>query len=632
MPRPAAGRAARGPLVGILSAAFVLRIAYWFFSQKSPFYEPLLLDPAYYEGWAARILRGDFVGEGVFYGLPLYPFFLAALYKLSSHALAAVKAAQIFLGLLNIFFIYKIGKKMADEKTGLVAASLAAFYGPFFFHEGILIPETLGLFLYTVSFYGVCLFLERPTAKGGAWLGLAFGLAALTKAGILFFVSGFLIYFFIRFLKTKKSVRPAAACALTFLLVLAPVAAHNRIYGKDTVLLTAHSGFNFYIGNNPDAEGVFKAPPGTGTNVDSQREDSRALAEKALGRTLKPSEVSKYWSDKARDWIAENPGAFLKLASRKLVLFFDAREISDVDDYAFGAKFNPLLKFPWPNFAWLGPFFLLGIFLSRGAAVRHRWAAVFWIAGYTAGVLMFFVNARYRLPILGVFFPFAALGILKFYESIRENRWGGVLARGAVLAGGILVTQANLVGTDWARDYVNAGDIFVKKEDLEQAVEFYREALKAEPHSAVANQAMGVALTKMGRSEEARDYYEKTIAEDPLDGLAYNNLGLWHDNHGDSETAEKYFLKAIELKPASYQAHNNLGMVYGKRGDNEKALAEFEASLKINPSNPRACTNLGLIYHRMGREADARAAWRRALAIDPDWKDARRALDLSESA
>src|SRR5262249_38366882 len=252
-----------------------------------------------------------------------------------------------------IFLTYEIGERLADATTGLVAATLAAFYGPLFFYEAMLTPEALGVPLYAAGLGWCCLFLDAPSVRRGVLAGIVLGLACLTKAGVMPFVVLFV---------AALAVRPALAAApppagslaaivLSFVAVLAPGTGHQRVFGGDWVLLTSHAGLNFYIGNNPEAEGVFRAPEGTGIALEAQIADSRAIAEAAAGRPLKPSEVSAYWSGKARAFIRDHPLRFVVLSARKLLLAFDARELSDLQDYQSAGRFNPLMRFPWPSFA-----------------------------------------------------------------------------------------------------------------------------------------------------------------------------------------------------------------------------------------------------------------------------------------
>lgn len=618
-------------LAAILLLGLTIRLAYLFFSRASPFYEPLLLDPAYYHQWAQKIAAGNWIDPPVFYGLPLYPFFLGLSYKIFGGSLLMAKLVQIFLGLATIFFVYRIGTKLFSEGTGLLAAGLAALYGPLFFNEQILIPEALGAPFYAAAFYVVCLFEEAPTIKKGALLGLLLGLAVLTKANALLFA---FIYIPVWFFRSRgpfvDKSRIAVISFLALFVVLAPVTAHNYFFGKDTVFLTSHAGLNFYVGNNPAAQGVFEAPEGTGTNVEAQREGSRVVAEKAMGRGLKPSEISSYWSDRAKEFIRQNPGRFIELCLKKMALFFDAREISDLEDFEFSKELISFLRLPWLNFAFLGPFFLLGSAVSWGR-VRHARTLALWIGAYLAGLAFFFVNARYRLPVLSVFFPLAAAGLFFIWRALKSAEWSKIFLAVVLLGAGVGLTRLNLVAADTSVFYVNAGDAVLKKGDTRKAEQFYREALQINPNNAKASLAMGLTLTKMDRPADAERYYRDAIKADPSNSQSYNNLGLWYDNQGKTEEAEKCFLKAIELKPSSFQPRNNLGMIYGKLGQNEKAREELKTALRLNPESARAHTNLGLVLYRLGDTEGALKSWKRALEIDPNFEMARRALRLYET-
>ena len=615
----------------VLFLGLAIRLAYLFLSQASPFYEPLLLDPAYYHDWAGRIAAGNWIDPPVFYGLPLYPFFLGFCYKLFGGSLFMAKLVQIFLGVATIALVYKIGVKLFSKNVGLLAAALAAVYGPLFFNEQILIPEALGMPLYAAAFYVICLFEESPTVKKSALLGLLLGLAALTKANALLFAFIYISFWFFRSRNSFAAKSKITAVSfLALFAVLAPVTAHNYFFGKDKVLLTSHAGLNFYVGNHQNAQGVFEAPEGTGTNVEAQKEGARAVAEKALGRSLKPSEVSSYWSGRAKEFIRKNPGRFAELSLKKIALFFDARELSDLEDFEFSKEFISFLRLPWLNFAFLGPLFLLGFAVSF-REVRHAGVLVLWIGTYLTGLVFFFVNARYRLPILSVFFPLAAAGLLFIWRALRNAEWGKLALAVVLIGAGAGLTRLNLVAADTSVFYVNAGDAVAKKGDIQKAELLYREALRINPDNAKASLAMALTLSKMDRPADAEKYYRDAIQADPSNSQSYNNLGLWYDKQGRLEEAEKCFLKAIDLKPSSFQPHNNLGMVYGKLGQNEKAKQELETALKFNPESARAHTNLGLVLYRLGDTQGALKSWKRALEIDPNFEMARRALRLYET-
>ncbi|MEI8344630.1 MAG: tetratricopeptide repeat protein [Candidatus Omnitrophota bacterium] len=614
-------------LAGALILAAVIRLAYLSASRQSPFFEPLLLDPAYYHGWALEILRGQWSSGPVFYGLPLYPCLLSGVYWVSHASLEAVKLVQIAAGLGMVWLVYKTGRQIADVQTGILAAYFAALYGPLFFHEQVLIPEAIGMILYAAAFYLACRFENSPSLRRGALLGLVLGLAALTKAGILVFALLYLTVIGVRFLKSKQPLNAVLLCAAACLLTLLPVTLYNQLHGHDFVPLTSHGGFNFYAGNNPKAEGVFVEPDGVGGNVEEQIRDSRSIAEKQLGRPLKPSEVSAYWSDKAWRFIFENPGDFVKLCAAKTALFFDAREISDVDDYAFSKKFVGFLNGPWPDFALLGPLVFLGIAAAFGR-IRHAQITLIWIVAYIGALMFFFVNARYRLPMLSVFLVLAAFGVRELGSRLSRGHWRVAAFYIFVLAAGVVVGQLNLVGTSWARNWVNAGDAYVKMKDYNEALRQYESAIRVEPDSFVANNAMGMILIRMGDYPAAQPYLEKAIRLEPDHASAYTNLGMCHYTRGDGATAKRFFEKALELKSDSAEAHNNLGMLYGNQGRFGEAMRHFEAALAISPRSPRALTNVGLVYYRNGSKDKALRYWNEALSIDPDFPDARKAMRM----
>ncbi|MCG3176400.1 MAG: Photosystem I assembly protein Ycf3 [Candidatus Omnitrophica bacterium] len=608
----------------VLAVALAARVVYHHLSRTSPSYEPLLLDPAYYHRWALRIIGGDWVGEGVFYGLPLYPFFLAAVLGATGLSLTAVKAVQILLGVASLFFVYRTGERLGGRSAGLLAAAAGALYGPLMFYEGLLIPEALGAVLYAAGLYLVVRHAEAPTVRTAVKLGVVTGLAALTKAGLLLFVPACALW-------DRKRTRgwkvPLTLVAATAAMIL-PVTAHNAWHGKDRVLLSSHSGFNLYVGNNPAAEGTFATPPGVGTNVESQERDARRIAEQARGRRLKPSEVSAFWSDKAWDYIRSHPLETGLLWLRKLALFLDAREISDVQDYDFEKQFNPMLRLPWVDFGWIAPFLFAGAVYAWRAGSAGR-GVVVWLVTYAAAVCLYFVNARYRLPVLPAALVLAAYGATRLAQDLRSRRWPAIVLALVVGASGAWVSQLRLVGTAWTHQWVNAGDAYLNQQRFAESERCYRNAIEIDPRFAKAHLALGILMNKQGAYDRAKDHFMDCLAIEPHED-ALNNVGLWYDSEGDDVTAERYFRQALELRETP-QAHNNLGMVYGKRGQNAEALKHFERSLELNPDSARAWTNRGLVLYRLGRRPEAVESWRRALAIDPAFGEARKAMDYIEA-
>src|SRR5205814_5747415 len=137
-------------------------------------------------------------------------------------------------------------------------------------------------------------------------------------------------------------------------LVLVPVAARNAYVGGGFYVTTSQAGPNFYIGNNPRADGTYQSLRFGRGAPEYERQDATELAEHDLGRRLTPGEVSGYWTGRAFDFIASQPGAWLKLTVRKAALLVNAAEAVDTEDQESHAEWSRPLRV-------LGPFTHFGV-------------------------------------------------------------------------------------------------------------------------------------------------------------------------------------------------------------------------------------------------------------------------------
>ena len=93
-------------IIVIFAAAFSLRLLYLIQIQSIPLFYHLAGDGRTYDEWAQRIAAGDWLGSGVFYQAPLYPYFLGALQITFGHNLWAIRIVQVLLGSLSCVLIY----------------------------------------------------------------------------------------------------------------------------------------------------------------------------------------------------------------------------------------------------------------------------------------------------------------------------------------------------------------------------------------------------------------------------------------------------------------------------------------------------------------------------------------------
>src|SRR5207248_5450058 len=168
--------------------------------------------------------------------------------------------------------------------------------------------------------------------------------------------------------------RVSAGGALLLFGLLAgtsPCWIHNYFIARDSVFLSAHSGINFWIGNNPEANGYPRFPPGLRAGQAAMLQDSISQAEAAEGRSLKHAEVSTYWSNKAIAYRREHFADWIKLIGRKLRNFWSAFQY---DDLSIITSLRELgVVFPGLYFGIVAALSLPGVFLGCWTAPRSRW-------------------------------------------------------------------------------------------------------------------------------------------------------------------------------------------------------------------------------------------------------------------
>ncbi len=116
---------------------------------------------------------------------PLHPFLLSIFVRLGLNTVEAQRLALSILGSGTVVLIGTLGRKVAGDATGLVAAGLAAISPMVFLPETTLMSETLFLFLVTAALLLALRVYEAPRPARIIGLGIVLGLAALSRGEAL---------------------------------------------------------------------------------------------------------------------------------------------------------------------------------------------------------------------------------------------------------------------------------------------------------------------------------------------------------------------------------------------------------------------------------------------------------------
>jgi len=534
----------------IFGLAAVLRIAYTLASRRSPFFDHLDLDSRFYDLWAKEIAGGEWVGDEVFFMGPLYPYFLAIIYKIFGTGLVVVKVIQGLLGALTAGVTYLLGRAVFGPITGLAAGFIAAMYVPFIFYDNSILLPVLATLLNTLMLYFLYLGIRGMGLRAFLLAGVLAGLSAAGNASVLAFGLPAMAFLAI-YGKVDPGIRlrRAALFAVGAAIVVTPILVRNYAVGNDFVPLTSNAGLNFFIGNSERAMGAYVKPEGLNVYTDPTGE---TIAEAAEGRDLKPSEVSAYWAGRAFRFIREKPGRFLANLARKVFFFWSVFEVPQIEHIQFERRYSWLLRIPSPSFGIVCPLGVLGIIL--GLRKRPRAYLLFlFVLAYSITIISFFVVARYRLPMIPALLVFAGYTVQWWIaEGTRRNyRKVGYSAVGFVAL--FALVHANFYRIDpmsgFAQSYYRLGLIHEKKNQRQQAIGSYRQAVAADPTLEEAHVNLGILLSREDRYEEAAQALRRALQLKPDYAKAYYNLGLVYAEQAQGDSALLMIDRALDLDP-----------------------------------------------------------------------------------
>ena len=146
----------------------------------------------------------------------------------------------------------------------------------------------------------------------------------------------------------------------------------------------------------------------------------------------------------------------------------------------------------------------------------------------------------------------------------------------------------------------------------------FRHALAVTRDNDVALVDLGVALDAQGRFEEAVGYYRAAVRLNPGRYQVHNNLGNILDHLGRLDEALAEYREAVRLKPDMAFLHAGTGQMLAKLGRADEAAAEFAEAARLDPGYASPHLELGKLLLTQGRDSEAVDQFRLAVHLDPE--------------
>jgi tetratricopeptide (TPR) repeat protein len=503
-------------LLVLVTLGAVVRIAHLAVLQDLPTFTLPDVDAAIYHDVARRFAAGDFLlGEHAMRMSPGYQYFLGVIYLGLGDGPWAFRIVQACLGLGTIVLVWHAARLLVGPRWAALPVALAALYGPFLFYETTQLPASLGVFTHALLLALTLRCVLLPQRSAVAWLGvgLCWGVASVVRPNALALVVPLAVAVLV-----APALRDRRARARAFALVLtgaacaiAPVTIRNAVASSELVLLTAHGGFNLYVGNGPGASGTYRrVPEAPAAGPGDQFDVMKAVAERQAGRALGDREVDAHWFGKTAATIEADPGGWLALMAKKTWLFWNARELSNNYDYEFVRLVDPVLGLPLPQWGWLSPLALLGCLLMLWSSGAARVVSLFVLAG-SAAVILVFVVARYRLPCVVPALLAATWALRAMCEALRGRNARALAVALALLAAGVGLAWPARANKHYDDEYFKLGVGYQELGRLPQAELAYLEALQHNPAHLPTLHNLAMLYERVGARDRAHDAWQRLL-------------------------------------------------------------------------------------------------------------------------
>jgi len=440
---------------------------------------------------AAAIFGGTLPAEP-FYRAPGYALLLAGLRAFGVTAAGlfpAALAAGAALHAAGAALAALLARRWFGCVSALVAGLAFALHPVLVYFATQALDSTLSLTLFLAGLNAFAAALATPErARPWAGAGVLWAAAALVRPNYL------LVWFAAPLFAAAQRVPPRVrgrivAAALAGALLFAAQAAWQRSIGGGAGFLPWQGAYNLWAANRPGANGRYytqrvSLPPELARANPARAESVLLFVQETGGAASDIPSMNAHWRGRFVAEVSAHPLRWAALMARKTYALLNNWEQYNNTTYAFHKALSPWLR--WNPICW-GVLLMAGVAgafrLAYGRA-REAAALAAVSAACALSVLLFFVSARFRLPLAAVCTVLAggALGSPGFWRGWPPRR-RAALAAAVALAG--LLAFSSLGGVDdrstFVQDHVLLARAAFTVGDDATALREAREALKLQP-------------------------------------------------------------------------------------------------------------------------------------------------------
>ncbi len=164
---------------------------------------------------------------------------------------------------------------------------------------------------------------------------------------------------------------------------------------------------------------------------------------------------------------------------------------------------------------------------------------------------------------------------------------------------------------------------YLQRDQLEVAQEKIEKALVQNPKDVNVQLAAGLVYERLHDKKGAEKHFRQAVRSEPDSPEALNALGAFLCRNEEHEKGEKMFVKAArnQIYRTPYVAYTNAGVCARSAGNLERAEQYLRLALASQVDYPETYAQLAEVLHDRGNNLQARAFVERYLSIAPATAD-----------
>jgi len=318
--------------------------------------------------------------------VPLYPLFLALIYRSCGHSVGAVRVLQMFLVASTALIGYLTARVIFKGKSSFLTLLLIGLWPPLIVFSTRIMSEILNTFLLSLTTLCLVVLLRRRGMMLAFISGLLIGITTLCKATTVLFPIFVFLFLILVYRSKKEALYHGLIVIFAAAIAISPWTIRNYLQFKSFIPVQLGVSPALWVG--PD---ISKGGRWQGESKMPHHQFSKGLRGDHLY-------AEKYYFNESIGNIKENPAGYLILLVKKAGGFWRRPSVGGVE--RFGLKkilirgSNYLLHYLVIVFG------IIGSILVFKRKILLAYPLILIVFYYTVMYALLFAEPRYHIPVL----------------------------------------------------------------------------------------------------------------------------------------------------------------------------------------------------------------------------------------